>query len=181
MYSFGETDYLSIRTEGDIGYYVYSGSTGFTQTGYYNNTNSTSQHSSDTNRYYGAMILYNNDELGFRILSSTGITSEFIFPEYNSFDIRIGESKFMFVYNETIGGPTIIRLYDFSVTVLNSEVTSWTNGWDNLYGVRDRFVVINEIGNVIETYLVSENTITSVTTQDYSSEESTNDWIYTND
>ena len=181
MYSFGETDYLSIRTEGDIGYYVYSGSTGFTQTGYYNNTNSTSQHSSDTNRYYGAMILYNNDELGFRILSSTGITSELMFPEYNSIDIRVGESKIMLVYNETNGGPTKIRLYDFSGTVLNSEVTSWTNGWDNLYGVRDRFVVINEIGNVIETYLVSENTITSVTTQDYSSEESTNDWIYTND
>ena len=182
MYSFGETDYLSIRTEGDIGYYVYSGSTGFTQTGYYADTNTTNQYSSGTNRYYGAMLLYTFDQLGFRVLSSTGITSEFIFPEYNSFDIRIGESKFMFVYNETIGGPTIIRLYDFSGTLLNSEVTSWTNGWSNLYGVRDRFVVMNYDGdNTVETYLVSENTITSVTTQDYSSEESTNDWIYTND
>lgn len=182
MYSFGETAYLSIRTEGNIGYYVYSGSTGFTQTGYYADTNSTSQHSSGTNRYYGAMLLYTFDQLGFRVLSSTGITSEFSFPEYNSFDLRIGESKIMFVYNETNGGPTIIRLYDFSGTLLNSEVTSWTNGWNNLYGVRDRFVVINYDGdNTVETYLVSENTITSVTTQDYSSEESTNDWIYTND
>jgi hypothetical protein len=35
--------------------------------------------------------------------------------------------------------------------------------------------------NTVEIYLVSEDTITSVTTQDYSSEQSTNDWIYQND
>jgi hypothetical protein len=164
-----------------MGYYVYSGSTGFTQTDYYGNSNTTNQYSSGTGRYNGAMVLYTNDELGFRVLSSTGITNEFSFPEYNSFDILIGESKFMFVYNETNGGLTKINLYNFSGTLLNSETTTWTNGWDDTYGVKDRFVVIQEIGNEVEIYLVSENTITSVTTQDYSSEQSTNDWIYTND
>jgi hypothetical protein len=181
MNSFGETAYFTIRTEGDLGFYVYSGSTGFTQTGYYGNSNTTNQYSSGTDKYDGAMVLYTYDQLGFRVLSSTGITNEFSFPEYNSFDIRIGESKFMFVYNETSGGPTIIRLYNFSGTLLNSETTTWTNGWGNLYGVKDRFVVMQEVGSEVEVYLVSENTITSVTTQDYSSEESTNDWIYTND
>jgi hypothetical protein len=184
MSSFGETAYLSIRTEIDLGFYVYSGSTGFTSTDYYGNLSSTSQYSSGTGRYNGAMVLYTNDEdeLGFRVLSSTGITNEFSFPEYNSFDIEIGESKFMFVYNETNGGVTKIRLYNFSGTLLNSETTTWTNGWSDTYGVKDRFVVMNYNGDdTVEVYLVSENTITSVTTEDYSSEESTNDWIYTND
>jgi hypothetical protein len=182
MYSFGETAYLSIRTEDDLGFYVYSGSTGFTSTDYYNNLSSTSQYSSGTGRYNGAMVLYNTDQLDFRVLTSTGITNEFSFPEYNSFDIEIGESKFMFVYNETNGGVTKIRLYNFSGTLLNSETTTWTNGWNDTYGVKDRFVVMNYDGdNTVEVYLVSENTITSVTTQDYSSEQSTNDWVYTND
>jgi hypothetical protein len=182
MYSFGETAYLAIRTEGDLGFYVYSGSTGFTSTDYYNNLSSTNQYSSGTGNYNGAMILYTNNELGFRVLSSTGITNEFYFPEYNSYDIRIGESKIMFVYNETNGGLTKINLYNFSGTLLNSETTTWTNGWGDTYGVKDRFVVMNYDGdNTVEIYLVSEDTITSVTTQDYSSEQSTNDWIYTND
>ena len=182
MYSFGETAYLAIRTEGNLGFYVYSGSTGFTSTDYYNNLSSTSQYSSGTNRFNGAMVLYNTDQLDFRVLSSTGITNEFSFPEYNSFDIEIGESKFMFVYNETNGGVTKIRLYNFSGTLLNSETTTWTNGWGDTYGVKDRFVVMNYDGdNTVEIYLVSEDTITSVTTQDYSSEQSTNDWIYAND
>jgi hypothetical protein len=87
----------------------------------------------------------------------------------------------MFVYNETSGGVTKIRLYDFSGTLLNSATTSWTNGWDDIYGVKDRFVVINYVEDTVEIYLVSEDTITSVTTQDYSSEEATNDWFYDND
>jgi hypothetical protein len=128
------------------------------------------------------MVLYNTDQLDFRVLTSTGITNEFSFPEYNDFDISVGESKFMFVYNETNGGVTKIRLYNFSGTLLNSETTTWTNGWDDIYGVKDRFVVMNYNGDdTVEVYLVSENTITSVTTQDYSSEQSTNDWIYQND
>jgi len=184
MYSFGETAYLTIIgvSAGILGYYVYSGSTGFTQTDYYNNSSDTGFYSSPTSNYDGAIVLYNNDELGFRILTPTGITNEFNFPEYNQFDIRVGESKFMFVYNETSGGVTKIRLYDFSGTLLNNETTSWTNGWSDTYGVKDRFVVINYNGDdTVEVYLVSENTITSVTTQDYSSEESTNDWFYEND
>jgi hypothetical protein len=184
MYSFGETAYLTIIgvSAGILGYYVYSGSTGFTSTDYYNNFNYTDSHFSGTDKYNGAMVLYNTDQLDFRVLTSTGITNEFSFPEYNSFDISVGESKFMFVYNETNGGVTKIRLYNFSGTLLNSETTTWTNGWDNTYGVEDRFVVMNYNGDdTVEVYLVSENTITSVTTQDYSSEESTNDWIYQND
>jgi len=180
--TFGETAYLRIQHEGNDGYYVYSGSTGFTSTDYYNNSSNTNMYSSPTSNYDGAIVLSNNDGLGFRVLSSTGITNEFSFPEYNNFTISVGKSKFMFVYNETNGGPTIIRLYDFSGTLLNSETTTWTNGWDRTYGVRDRFVVRNYDGdNTVEIYLVSENTITSVTTEDYSSEESTNDWFYEND
>ena len=182
LISFGETAYISIRMEGDIAYYVYSGSTVFTETDYYNNSSDTQFYSSPTSNYDGAMVLYNNDGLGFRILTPTGITNEFNFPEYNQFYIRVGESKFMFVYNETSGGVTKIRLYDFSGTLLNSATTTWTNGWDNTYGVKDRFVVINyNVDDTVEIYLVSEDTITSVTTQDYSSEEATNDWFYAND
>jgi hypothetical protein len=179
--TFGETAYLTIQHEGNDGYYVYSGSTGFTQTDYYNNSSDTVFYSSPTSNCDGAMVLYNNDGLGFRILTPTGITNEFSFPEYNSFDIRVGKSKFMFVYNETSGGVTKIRLYDFSGTLLNSATTSWTNGWGDTYGVKDRFVVYQDTGTEVEIYLVSEDTITSVTTQDYSSEQSTNDWFYQND
>ena len=179
--SFGETAYLTIQHEGNDGYYVYSGSTGFTQTDYYNNSSDTVFYSSPTSNYDGAMVLYNDDELGFRILTPTGITNEFNFPTYDQFDIRVGESKFMFVYNETSGGVTKIRLYDFSGTLLNSATTTWTNGWSGTYGVKDRFVVKQDTGTEVEIYLVSEDTITSVTTQDYSSEESTNDWFYEND
>ena len=185
LWYFGSTTYIRIQKSDstNVGYFIYSGSTGtgFTQTGYYNNPNDTDLYSSDTHKLDGAIVLYNSDGLNFRVLSSTGITSEFNFPEYHQFDIRIGKSKFMFVYNETSGGPTKIRLYDFSGTLLNSETTSWTNGWNYTYGVKDRFVVIQDTGTEVEIYLVSENTITSVTTQDYSSEQSTNDWFYEND
>jgi len=177
----GQNGYISIQSEGNIGFYVYSGSTGFTQTDYYGNIYDTPPYDTNTFKQNSDMVLFTDGQLDFRVLNSTGLTQSFSFPEYSGYSINVGATKFMFVYSDYNDNNLVkIRLYDFAGTLLNSETTTWTNSW-NTYGVNERFVVNNYTSNTVEIYLVSENVITSVTTQDYGSEEEVNDYIYNND
>jgi hypothetical protein len=178
----GQNGYISIQTEGNIGFYVYSGSTGFTQTDYYSSTYTPSTYDSDTFKNNTEMVLFTEGQLDFRILSSTGITQEFSFPEYNEYSINVGKTKFMFVYQDSNDNDTVkIRLYNFAGTLLNSATTSWT-GWSSTRGVNERFVVTNTNTNgVAEIYLVSEDNITSLTFQNTGSDTEINDYIYNAD
>lgn len=178
----GQNAYIGIRTEGDIGFYVYSGSTGFTQTDYYTSVYTPSTYASDTFKENTEMVLFTDGQLDFRILSSTGITQEFSFPEYGEYSISVGKTKFMFVYQDYNDNNTVkIRLYNFAGTLLNSATTTWT-GWSDERGVNERFIVMNtNVNSIAEIYLVSEDNITSLEFQAGSYDTELNDYIYNAD
>jgi len=178
----GQNAYISIQSEGNIGFYVYSGATGFTQTDYYATTYTPSTYASDTFKENTEMVLFTDGQLGFRILSSTGITQEFSFPEYTDYSINVGKTKFMFVYQDYNDSDTVkIRLYNFAGTLLNSATTTWT-GWSDNRGVNERFFVINtNVNGIAEIYLVSEDNITSLEFQTGSYDTEINDYIYNSD
>ncbi len=176
----GQNSYIRVSTEGNIGFYVYSGSTGFTQTDYYNNVFTPSYYATNTFKTNSDMVVAGiNGSTGFRIINSTGITQQFSFPEYDDYTINIGATKFMFVYQDINDNNTVkIRLYDFNGTLLNSGTTTWT-GWDNTFGVNERFIVYKRgIDGLDEIYLVSEENITSVTVQNTDDDYEINDYIY---
>jgi hypothetical protein len=178
----GQNGYIGIRSEGDIGFYVYSGATGFTQTDYYGSVSTPITYASDTFKENTEMVLFTHNQLGFRILSSTGITQEFSFPQYGDYSINVGKTKFMFVYQDSNDSNTVkIRLYNFAGTLLNSATTTWT-GWTSTWGVNERFIVTNtDVNGVAEIYLVSEDNITSLTFQNTSYDTELNDYIYNAD
>jgi len=178
----GQNAYISIQSEGNIGFYVYSGTTGFTQTDYYGTTSTPSTYASDTFKENTEMVLFTDGDLGFRILSSTGITQEFFFPEYTDFSINVGKTKFMFVYQDYNDNDTVkIRLYNFAGTLLNSATTTWT-GWSDTWGVNERFIVRNgNVNGIAEIYLVSEDNITSLEFQTGDVDTEINDYIYNSD
>ena len=163
------------------GYYVYSGSTGFTSTGVYNTVNYAEVYYTDTFLNPGVMVLHSNGELGFRVLSLTGITSELSFPEYNSYGIRVGENGFMFVYEDSNDSDNVkINLYNLSGTLINSQATTYS-AWDDTFGIKDRFVVKFNNDGYNEYFLVSEETITSVELDAYDEEWTSNDYLFWND
>jgi hypothetical protein len=180
LFTRGENAYLNIESEGNIGYYVYSGSTTFTQTDYYDTNETSNSYAID--KLKSNMVLFTNNQAGFRILNATGITQEFQFPQYTNLDIRVGESKFMLVYADSNGdGIVKVRLYDFNGTLLNSGTTSMINSWDTSHGVRDRFLVYGSVNGNTEITLVSATNITSLTLDNNSSEYRINDYIWEND
>jgi hypothetical protein len=163
------------------GYYVYSGSTGFTSTGVYNTVNYAEVYYTDTFLNPGVMVLHSNGELGFRVLSLTGITSELSFPEYDSYGIRVGENGFMFVYEDSNdNGNVKINLYNLSGTLINSQATTYS-AWDDTFGIKDRFVVKFNNEGYNEYFLVSEETITSVELDAYDEEWTSNDYLFWDD
>ena len=163
------------------GYYVYSGSTGFTSTGVYNSVGYAEVYYTDTFLDTGVMVLHSNGELGFRVLSLTGITSELSFPEYDSYSIRVGENGFMFVYQDSNdNGNVKINLYNLSGTLINSQATTYS-AWDDTFGIKDRFVVKFNNEGYNEYFLVSEETITSVELDAYDEEWAPNDYIFWDD
>ena len=163
------------------GYYVYSGSTGFTSTGVYDSVGYAEVYYTDTFLNPGVMVLHSNGELGFRVLSLTGITSELSFPEYDSYSIRVGENGFMFVYEDSNdNGNVKINLYNLSGTLINSQATTYS-AWDDTFGIKDRFVVKFNNEGYDEYFLVSEETITSVELDAYDEEWTSNDYLFWND
>jgi hypothetical protein len=163
------------------GYYVYSGSTGFTSTGVYSSIDYAEVYYTDTFLNPGVMVLHSNGELGFRVLLLTGITSELSFPEYDSYSIRVGENGFMFVYEDSNdNGNVKINLYNLSGTLINSQATTYS-AWDDTFGIKDRFVVKFNNEGYNEYFLVSEETITSVELDAYDEEWTSNDYLFWDD
>lgn len=182
-YSERTSAYFSFSLSGGTseGYYVYSGSTGFTSTGVYDNIFYAEVYYTDTFLNPGVMVLQSNGELGFRVLSLTGITSELSFPEYDSYSIRVGENGFMFVYEDSNdNGNVKINLYNLSGTLINSQATIYS-GWDDTFGIKDRFVVKFNNEGYDEYFLVSEETITSVELDAYDEEWTSNDYLFWDD
>jgi hypothetical protein len=180
----GDVAYLHYTRVGDgesqDGYYVYSGSTGFTSTGYYTYNNEPNDFIQPTFIDPSTMLLWNSGQLGYRILTNNGITEELSFPEYNDINVTIGKDKYMVVYEDSGTGVIKINLYNFTGELLNSHTTNYTT-WDDIYSAKDRFVVIFQGEGTKEFFLVSEETITSVMTDDFDGETTINDIFWWND
>jgi hypothetical protein len=113
-----------------------------------------------------------------RVLSSTGITDELNFPAMTSFDIRMGKDKFMIVYQDSGDNNYIkIKLYDYTGALINSTDTTFTS-WNESWGAKDRFVVRFSGDGTNMFYLISENDVIPVMTQDYDGENTINDYIW---
>lgn len=184
MNSIGQLGYLRLYLNGgDESYYVYSGSTGFTSTSTYDDTRTPSTMYRDTFLDPEVMVLYSeggNGNNGFRVLTSTGITSQLQFPQTNGRYISLGETKFMLVHNDYFTDAVVISLYNFSGQLLNSYTTAY-NGWNDTYGIGDRFVVVFNGNTGREYFLVSEEKITSVVLDNHDSERAPNDYNWWND
>lgn len=179
----GGLAYINVSgISGDTGYYVYSGSTGFTQTGYYSNQDA--PNTFENNETYltpVVLVLYNYNSQNFRVLTPTGITNNLTFPEqWNNQNLVIGKDKFMLVYSSTSDSLTKIRLYDFNGQLLNSQTTTYNNGWNGAWGCKDRFLVqlYAEGGGTSEYILVNETNNQSITLQSVDTESTVNDFQY---
>jgi len=175
----GDVAYLRYVSTGDVeyGYYVYSGSTGFTSTGYYTNYDTPNNFISPTFTEPSTILLWNGDQLGYRILTNNGITEELVFPEYNNITVSVGKDNYMVVFQDSETSVVKINLYNFTGTLLNTHTTNYTS-WDDTYSAKDRFVVIFLGEGTREYFLVSEETITSVMMSDYDGETMLNDYFW---
>ena len=181
----GEVGYMSINTasNGNIGYYVYSGSSEIISTDYYPFKLTPDSFGSQNKQIPDVVfVMAQAGEFG-RILTSTGISNELNFPVMDTYDVKIGKDKFMIIY----GDPNDnyykkINLYNFSGTLLNSQSTTYTSV-NNWWGVKDRFVVnfYDNNANTNVYYLVSDDTITSVELNDFDLVTNPNDYIWWND
>ena len=109
------------------------------------------------------------------ITSDAFITGNTLPQSYGSFDVRVGEDKFMYVYND-VDGFVNIELYDFDYNLLNSEVTTYTNWW-RTDACGNGFYTIMEANSQYTIYLVSESNITSKTLTNDNNYYSFNDYI----
>jgi hypothetical protein len=178
----GDVLYLRYTDSSDTNhaYYAYSGSTGFTSTTHYNNNNTPNDYFTSTFLDPSNMVLWSEGGGSCRVLTNSGISSEITIPEYYYNSLSVGKDKFMMVYNESDGGVYTINLYDFTGTLLNTYTTQYNN-WDDIYSAKDRFVVIFQGQGTKEFFLVSDETITSVTMDDYDGEQMINDFIWWDD
>jgi hypothetical protein len=185
MTNSGEVAYMTIQRAagdgGNVGYYVDGNTSDITSTTYYSSTYTMDNFDSQTKELPDVVFLFagGGGEFG-RVLSSTGITDELSFPATTNFNVRMGKDKFMIVYQDSNDNDYIkFNLYDYTGTLLNNQSTTYTS-WNDSWGVKDRFVVkINDnSNNTIIHYLISEETITSVTTESYDEEYAINDYIW---
>ncbi len=182
MDSSGEVAYMTIQRAsedgGNLGYYVDGNTPDITPTTYYSSTYTIDNFDSQTKELPDVVFLFagGSGEFG-RILSSTGITDELTFSATTNFNIRMGRDKFMIVYQDSNDNNYIkIKLYDYTGTLINNTDTTYTT-WSDSWGIKDRFVVkfYDQGNNTNIFYLISENTINSVTTQSYDGEYNIND------
>lgn len=166
---------------GDEAYYVYSGSTGFTSTSVYNDTSTPDGTYSETFLEPEIIFLHSEGGGNARILSSTGISEEFTTPTMYTYNTRVGTDKVMIVYADPNDGDYVkIRLYNSSGSLLNSTTTTYTS-WNDTWAIGNRFVIKFNGQGESYYYLISEETITSVTLSDYDNEWAPNDYIWWDD
>jgi hypothetical protein len=185
----GEVAYLSLATStnGNVGFYVYSGSTEMISTDYYLIREDIYSYSSENNEVPDVILLIADGGVSGRTLTSTGISNEISFPiiaENAPFSVNMGKDKFMFLYQDTTNNNYVkINLYDYNGTLLNSESVTYFTNVSNSWGVKDRFVVefYNGEADTRILYLVSEDVITSVELDSYDGESTLNDYIWYND
>ncbi len=98
-----------------------------------------------------------------------------------NWDLRVGKDNIMYTYSDIDTNIVTVKLYDRNATLVNTLTTTHTNGWNNTYAVKDRYVLTVSEGGVHYSYMITPTT-TNVITQSNSSYSSTpNDFFWWND
>ena len=173
--------YLGHNTvaNGYEGWYINNNTTGFTSTGYYQNQTNPDEYFKSDFLEDSTLLLTHSGNLVGRVLTATGISDEFSLPEWDDTIRReVGETMFAIMY-DTPNGQYHIKLYDFDGTVLNTLDTTYT-GYDDFYAIGDRFFARFYNGNTdnYDMYMISADSIQSVSLSDFSTDWAPNDYIW---
>jgi hypothetical protein len=123
------------------------------------------------------MVLYHYGDNVARVLTATGISQEFSLSSWNqNKNIVVGDSMFMHIYDDG-SNHYHVKLYDFEGTLLNTLDTTFTN-YDGSIAVKDRFVVRFYDGTNYVMYMISADSIQSVSLADFNTYETANDYIW---
>ena len=124
----------------------------------------------------GTLLIVNDSTKYSSIIKSNAFITGSTLPQSSgSYNLEVGEDKFMYVYFDSDNFVNI-ELYDFDFNLLNSEVTTYTNWWGTNSCGNRFYTIINDNSQYI-VYLVSESNITSKTLTDDNSYDAFNDYI----
>jgi hypothetical protein len=173
-----ETCYITNYSDG---YYVNNQVTGYTQIEVYQVTDTSSSYY--TQEYYytnSNILLYNSQNSTARILTKDSISNQFSLPEDSGErELVIGRSNFLYVYL-TNSDNLRINLYNFNGALLNSTLVE-DDYWSDIYAVKDRYVVKNNIEGQYLLTMISDNEVKQITIDnEYTSWDMINDYIWWN-
>ncbi len=166
-------------TNYEDGYYVNNQVTGYTQTEVYNDINTSTNYY--TQEYYSTnsnILLYNSQNSTARVLTKDSISNQFTLPEdFGERDLRIGKDNFLYVYL-TNSDNLRVNLYNFNGALLNSTLIE-DDYWNDIYAVKDRYVVKNNIDGQYLLTMISDDEVKQITIDnEYTSWDMINDYIW---
>lgn len=168
----------SVTLDGYGGWYINDTTTGFTQTNYYHWQNDCDNFYTPTFEVNSDMVLYDYANNKARVLTATSISNEINLPAWaDTKGIEVGDSMFMYFYNDDANGYYHVKLYDFEGTLLNTLNTTFTS-YNEMIAVKDRFVARFFDGTNYVNYMISANSIESVSLEDYNTYSTANDYIW---
>ena len=166
-------------TNYEDGYYVNDQVTGYTQTDDYTYGYTSSNYY--TQEYYKTnsnILLYNSQNSTARVLTKDSLSNQFSLPEDSGErDLRIGKDNFLYVYL-TNSDNLRVNLYNFNGALLNSTVIE-DNYWSDIFVVKDRYVVKNNIDGQYLLTMISDDEVKQITIDnEYTSWDMINDYIW---
>ena len=145
----------------------------------YNNER-TAYYQKSNHLYDSNILLYNQNNGTFKVVTSTSYTDTIELPSNNgNWDLRMGKSNFLYVYGDPTNNYTTIALYDLGGTLIRTYTTPFNQGWDEARVYKDRyFVTLNDDNSIRKTYLIAPHMIQSTTTStNYGYDYIYNDWL----
>jgi hypothetical protein len=166
-------------TNYEDGYYVNNQVTGYTQTEVYNDIDTSNSYY--TQEYYytnSNILLYNSQNSTARVLTKDSLSNQFSLPEDSGErNLRIGRNNFLYVFL-TNSNNLRVNLYNFNGALLNSILVE-DDYWSDVYAVKDRYVVKNNIDNQYLLTMISDNEVKQITIDnEYTSWDMINDYIW---
>ena len=127
------------------------------------------------------LLLFNSNNGNARILTSTDISNVVTLPENNgNWGFNVGKNYVMYTYGDVSTDLTTVKLYDRTFNLVNTLTTTHTNGWNDTYGVKDRFVLITS-DDYKYSYMITPTTTEVITQSNNNTDYTVNDFYYWND
>jgi hypothetical protein len=140
---------------------------GFTQADYLSNINSRDTEYSYRPPHYErrlGYVFYSQDTLEAYVLTKNSISPKVALESNNgNYEIEMGESGFMYTYNNTSDGTVVIDIYDLTMTRIQ-RITTSEYSWDTNYIIGNRYIVqtSDNSGNKVY-YRITPTTHESIT------------------